>query len=344
MRSGRGSRRSARARAAVASRLGRGRAEAGARAWPRPDRARLAHAQAAGSGVLLETGTSTCRCRTSGSGSRRTAADAPRTGLTSGSCAGILRATVRRRLFSARRPSPRGRTCRAYSSGVASHGSTVTRRRAETLCELPVREHSDERVRERRGVARRDEKPRLAVCDEVGNAADAARHHASTAAERLHDDAAESLRARGGTSAVASSRACATFGVGSDSSQRTRSGKSATRRSATSRSVPRPTRRSVASGTRGAARAMPRRARRSPCSARARRRRARPAARGAARWRREERVEVHERRERRRRLCTELAHDARGEGGDRPHAVGLPQPAPGERVGERRQAFRSGEP
>ena len=85
------------------------------------------------------------------------------------------------------------------------------------------------------GVAGRDEDPRLAVRDEVWNATDAAPYHPAAAAERLHDNAAEPSERDGSTSTVASS---SDLGRGRRLVPAHLLGKSMTRRSATSRSVP----------------------------------------------------------------------------------------------------------
>ena len=148
------------------------------------------------------------------------------------------------------------------------------RRGPEPLCERAVGEHPDECVGERSGVARRDEEPGLAVLDDVRDAADPAattprpRQNASTTTRPSPSER------EGSTSTVASSSARATSGVGSDSS-------SASAPAARRRDARRP--RAASRGRRGAASrrgraaqrgATPRRARRPPCSARARRRRA----------------------------------------------------------------------
>ena len=70
------------------------------------------------------------------------------------------------------------------------------RGRTEPLCELAVREHALESLRERVGVGRRDEQALDAVVDEVGDAAAVRRDDGPAARERLDHDAAEPLRPR----------------------------------------------------------------------------------------------------------------------------------------------------
>ena len=137
-------------------------------------------------------------------------------------------------------------------------------------------------------IARLDEQAGLAVVDEVGDPADAAADDAAAAAERLDDDAAHPLGARGKDEHASPRRARrATSAVGSASAPL-----DPLRRRARG-SEPEPTTCSRASGTRSRT-ARPRSASTStPCSARARRRRARSACSGSGTGGPQERLEIH---------------------------------------------------
>ena len=216
-------------------------------------------------------------------------------------------------------------------------------RSAEALCELPVRERADERVRERGGVAGGTRSPDSPSVTRSGMPADTApttprpRQNASTTTRPRPSE-------REGARAPSPRPGPRDLGRG----QRLVPAHPLreVRDEALGDLAQRPTTDEAQRRLRHAARrgAMPRRARRPPCSARARRRRARPALGERRGWRREERVEVHERRERRRRLCTELADDARGvvEIVRTPSAFRNPRRASASASGDR--SFRSGEP
>ena len=134
----------------------------------------------------------------------------------------------------------------------------------------------------------------------------------------------------GRTSSVAASRAACDL-----ARRQTRSAPLDPLRPAGAGSEPEPTTCSRASGTRRRTAATPRRARRSPCSARARRRRARSAVSGNGYGRAEERLEVHEGRELGVGLAAGCAHEPGRVARDRADGVGTAEPDPRKRVRER---------
>ena len=228
---------------------GRGRARAASAASKRsprparvPQRSRWTR-QLAGSAPSTARSASTATSSTRAASARIFATVAPSTGLAGSTCC-VTKTASRRRP-----PRRRALACaRAYSSGRREPRRASRPRPRRAARERPVGRTRTSASASAAASSGGTSEAVLAVHDDVGDAAGA---RADTG--RPRQNASTTIRGSpserdGSTSAVASSSAAATSGVGSLGVQRTRPGNSATSARRRSVIVPRPTRCSGAAG------------------------------------------------------------------------------------------------